>query len=131
MAAAEGDVNSTFFAALTSFLEDFIHKSLKDERTQCIQTIVYLEDDVVAVLPTGFCKSVIYQLIPKVRMKKFLPSSGFKTSVVVVSPLEYIRKQQVENIKKEDCGINAATTGESVDADREIETGNVDCLRQC
>ena len=66
-------------------------------------------------------------------MKKLHPSSGFKTSVVVVSPLEYIQKQQVENIKKEDCGITAATIGESVEVNREIETGNVDinCLQQC
>ena len=47
----------------------------------------------------GFGKNVIYQLIPKV-MKKLHPSSGYKTSVVVVSPLEYIRKKEVENIKK-------------------------------
>ena len=59
---------------------------------------------------------------------KLHPSSGFKSSVVVVSPLEYKRKQQVENIKKEDCGITAATIGESVEVNREIETGNVDIV---
>ena len=122
MAAAEGDANSEFFAALTSSLEDYIHKSLKDGQTECIRRIVCLKD-VLAVLPTGFGKSVIYQLIPKVRMKKLHPSTGFKTSVVVVSPLEYTRKQQVENVKKEDFGITAATIGESVEVDREIETG--------
>ena len=76
----------------------------------------------------GFGKSVIYQLIPKVRMKKLHSSSGFKTSVVVLSPLEYIRKQQVENIEREDCGITAATIGEFVEVDREIRTGNVDIV---
>ena len=123
MAAAEGDANSEFFAALTSSLEDYIHKSLKDEQTECIRRIACLKEDVLALLPTGFGKSVIYQLIPKVRMKKLHPSTGFKTSVVVVSPLEYMRKQQVENVKKEDFGITAATIGESVEVDREIETG--------
>ena len=121
MAAAEGDANSEFF-------EDFIHKSLKDEQTENIRRIVCLEEDVLALLPTGFGKSVIYQLIPKVRMKKLHPSSGFKTSLVAVSPLEYIRKQQVENVKKEDCGITAVTIGESVEVDREIETGNADIV---
>ena len=125
MAAAEGDANSEVFAALTSSLEDFIQKSLK---TECIRRIVCLKEDVLAVLLTGFGKSVIYQLIPKVRMKKLHPSSGFKTSVVVVSPLEYIRKQQVENLKTEDFGITAATIGESVEVDREIETGHVDIV---
>ena len=90
MAAAEGDANSKFSAALTSPLKDFIHKSLTDEQTECIRRIVCLKEDVLAVLPTGFGKSVIYQLIPKVGMKKLHPSSGFKTSVVVGSPLEYM-----------------------------------------
>ena len=128
MASPEGDANSQFFAALTSSLEDLIHKSLKDEQTECIRRIVCLKEDGLAVLPTGFGKSVIYQLFPKVRMKKLHPSSGFKTSVVVVSPLEYIRKQKVENVKKEDFGITAATIRESVEVNREIETGNVNIV---
>ena len=61
-------------------------------------------------------------------MKKLHPSGGFKTSVVVVSSLEYIRKEQVENVKKEDFGITAATIEESVEVDREIETGHVDIV---
>ena len=67
MAAAEGNANSEFFAALTSSLEDFILKSLKDAQTECIRTIVCLED--LALLATGFGKSVTYQLIPKVHTK--------------------------------------------------------------
>ena len=128
MASPEGDANSQFFAALTSSLENLIHKSLKDEQTECIRRIVCLKEDGLAVLPTGFGKSVIYQLFPKVRMKKLHPSSGFKTSVVVVSPLEYIRKQKVENVKKEDFGITAAIIRESVEVNREIETGNVNIV---
>ena len=128
MAAVKGDANSEFSAALTSSLKDFTHKSsLKDEQRECIRRIVCLKD-VLAVLPTGFGTSVIYQLIPKVRMKKLNPSSCFKTSFVVVSPLEYIRKEQVENIKHEDCGISATTIGESIEVNREIETGNVDIV---
>ena len=128
MAAAEGDASSKFFAALTSSLEGFIQKSLKDEQTECIRRIVCLKADALAVLLTGFGKSVIYQLIPKVRLKKLDPSSGFKTSVFVVSPLEYKRRQQVENVKKEDFGIIASTIRESVEVDRETETGNVDIV---
>ena len=53
------------------------------------------------------------------------PTSGnSKTSVAVVSPLEYIRKQQVANLQKADCGVNAAAIGESGDIDKEIEAGN-------
>ena len=45
---------------------------------------------------------------------------GFKTSVVVVSPLEYIRKQKVENVKKEDFGITAAIIRESVESTEKL-----------
>ena len=36
MATAEGDVNSEVCAAPTSSLEDFIHKSLKDEQPKIL-----------------------------------------------------------------------------------------------
>ena len=37
MATVEGVSNSEFSPALTTSLEDFIHKSLKDEQTECIR----------------------------------------------------------------------------------------------
>ena len=59
MAAVEGDANSEFSAALTASLEEFFHKALKDEQKECIRRIVSLKEDVLAILPTGFGKSVI------------------------------------------------------------------------
>ena len=41
MAAAEGDANNEFSAAPTASLEDFIHKSLKDEQKECILRIFF------------------------------------------------------------------------------------------
>ena len=41
------------FSALTSSLEDLIHKSLKDEQTECIRRIVCFEKYVLAVVPAG------------------------------------------------------------------------------
>ena len=62
MATVEGDANSEFSAALTpcTSLEDLhvIHKSLKDEQTECIRRIISLEEAVLPVLPTRFGKSV-------------------------------------------------------------------------
>ncbi|XP_068720435.1 ATP-dependent DNA helicase RecQ-like [Montipora capricornis] len=55
-------------------------------------------------------------------------STDAKTSVVVVSPLEYIRKQQVENLRTANCGISAATIGESIEMDREIANGKFDIV---
>ena len=55
----EVDANSEFSAALTTSLDDLIHKSLKDEQTECIRRIISLEEAVLPVHPTGFGKSVI------------------------------------------------------------------------
>ncbi|KAL9977270.1 hypothetical protein ACROYT_G014657 [Oculina patagonica] len=43
--------------------------------------------------------------------------------VVVVSPLEYICKQQVAVMEKLNCGISAAAIGESTEINNEIEEG--------
>ena len=59
LSTVEGDANSKFSAALTTSLEDLIHKSLKVEQTECIRTIISLEEAVLPVLPMGFGKSVI------------------------------------------------------------------------
>ena len=48
--------------------------------------------------------------------------------VCVVSPLEYIRKQQVESIKKLDCGLRAAAIGERDETDKDIEEGRVNIV---
>ena len=59
MATVNGDANSEFSAALTRSLDEFIHKSLKDEQSECIRRIIILEEAVLPVLPMGFGKSVI------------------------------------------------------------------------
>ena len=59
MGTVERDANSEFSAALTTSLDDLIHKSLKDEQTECIKRIISLEEAVLPVLPTRFGKSVI------------------------------------------------------------------------
>ena len=46
----------------------------------------------------------------------------------MVSPLDYIRKQQVASIEKMDCGICASAIGESIQGDSEIENGKFDIL---
>ena len=53
-------------SALSASLESFVRKTLKDEQIECIRRIVCYGRDFLAVLPTGFGKSSIYQLIPKV-----------------------------------------------------------------
>ena len=71
----------------------------------------------------------IYQLIPKVLFNLCRTANAIsKTTVTVVSPLDYIRKQQVASIEKMDCGICAADIGESIQGDSEIENGKFDIM---
>ena len=72
-------------------------------------------------------KGAIYQLIPKV-LFNLGRTVNAKTTVAVVSPLDYIRKQQVASIEKMDCGICAAAIGESIQGDSEIENAKFDIV---
>ena len=65
MACDEASEESVLLSALNASLAHFVHKTLKDEQVECIRRIVCHGRDVLAVLPTGFGKSAIYQLIPK------------------------------------------------------------------
>ena len=102
-----------FSAALVEALRNFHHDSLKVEQIECLQQVICLREDVLAVLPTGFGKSLIYQIIPKVLECLKNESDDTKKFIVcVVSPLEYIRKQQVASINKLHCGLSAAAIGD-------------------
>ena len=56
--------------------------------------------DVIAVLPTGFGKSLLFQLLPN-----FLPVKGEKNIVLVVCPLNSIIEDQLKVWK--DRGVSA------------------------
>ena len=129
MACDEAIEESKLLSALNASLAHFVHKTLKDEQAECIRRIVCHGRDFLAVFPTGFGKSAIYQLIPKVLFNLCCTANGIsKTTVAVVSPLDYIRKQQVASIEKMDCGICAAVIGESIQGDSEIENGKFDIM---
>ena len=59
------------------------------------------EKDVLTVLPTGFGKSVIYQVLPS--MFDFLRSAGEpeqqNSVVIVVSPLNALMRDQLQKLK--------------------------------
>ena len=63
MACDEASEESEFLSALNACPAHFVHKTLKAEQEECIRRIVCHGRDVLAVLPTGFGKSAIYQLI--------------------------------------------------------------------
>ena len=80
------------------------------------------------MLPTGFGKGAIYQLIPKVLSHMGHTADDIKTTVAVVSPLDYIRKEQVAAIEKLNFGISSAAIGESNLNDKEIEEGRFETV---
>ena len=73
--------------------------NLKPKQVQCIEAI-YSGRDVVAVLPTGYGKSLIFHLLPslffeKLNSQRLVPSSSFRPVVIVVSPLNALIKDQI------------------------------------
>ena len=66
MASDEASQESEFLLALNASLESFVHKTLKDKQIERRHRNVCHGRYIFVVLPTGFGKSAIYQLIPKV-----------------------------------------------------------------
>ena len=125
---SKNTLSKTNLSALDASLEGFVHRTLKEQQRECIRRIVFEKTDVFAVLPTGFGKSAIYQLIPKVLSHMGRTADDIKTTVAVVSPLDYIRKEQVAAIEKLNFGISAAAIGESNLNDKEIEEGRFEIV---
>ena len=50
-----------FSTALAEALRYFEYGSLKVEQIECLRRVISLREDVLAVLPKGFGKSLIYQ----------------------------------------------------------------------
>ncbi len=73
----------------------------------------------MALLPTGFGKSLINQLLPIVSDKLGWPKSG-KVIIVIVSPLVALMDDQVKEAAK--LGLCAAQLG--MHNDQEIMEGN-------
>ena len=76
--------------------------------------------DVFAILPTGFEKSLIFQLFPRLG-KAALKSE--MCSIVIVSPLVSVMQDQVEQLKQ--LGFSAAAIGlsEEYEEDKKAARG--------
>ena len=70
---------------------DFV---FKPKQMQCLESLLQGRD-VLTVLPTGYGKSLLFQLLPF-----FLPSKGERNIVIVVFPLNSIIEDQLETLKK-------------------------------
>uniref|UniRef100_A0A8C6U030 DNA 3'-5' helicase n=1 Tax=Neogobius melanostomus TaxID=47308 RepID=A0A8C6U030_9GOBI len=117
MAAAA--TQRSFASALSAVLNE-LNLSLKPQQEAALKAFL-LNNDVFATLPTGFGKSLIYQLAPLVAKKMDIYVNPV---VVVVSPLVALMEQQVKEASK--LGVTAMQLGEN--SDKEIFSGQAQLL---
>ncbi|XP_031575438.1 uncharacterized protein LOC116309047 [Actinia tenebrosa] len=75
--------------------------ALKPEQEDCILAVLD-KKDVFGILPTGFGKSLIFQLLPRIMKEAWQIE---RATVIVVTPLVSIMKDQVTELKEH--GLNA------------------------
>ena len=69
---------------------------LKEKQTECLRNLYNLHD-IIAVLPTGYGKSLIFQLLPYLNQRK---CNRQKTMIVMmVVPFNSIMKDQVQTLQ--------------------------------
>jgi superfamily II DNA helicase RecQ len=100
------------FAVLNSLYQEVI---LKPKQVHCLES-VYLEKDVLCVLPTGYGKSLIFQLLPMLLFAKStlynnvslrgISTGAVKSIIIVVSPLNSLMSNQISRLRM--SGIRAS-----------------------
>ena len=68
---------------------------LKPKQVKCLEA-VYFGRDVIAVLPTGYGKSLIFHLLPSLFYDKLTSASNKRAVVIVVSPLNALIENQIK-----------------------------------
>ncbi|XP_068674561.1 putative ATP-dependent DNA helicase Q1 [Montipora foliosa] len=84
---------------------------LKPEQKQAVEALL-AGQDVMAILPTGFGKSLIYQMFCMAKL-----SSNANASVLVISPLNSIIEEQVNELN--DLGLPSV----------QLKENDADCLK--
>ena len=104
------DFSSLFESSFQSVLPRFGVKELKDEQTAAL-FYVLSGKEVFVNLPTGFGKSLIYQLAPLFAEELSRRQNGKvrPAIVLVISPLVYLIKDQVKSLQQK--GIKASFIG--------------------
>ena len=103
---------------------------LKREQFEAIRAVCVERKDVLAVLPTGFGKSLIYQILPAIF--DFFRSRGDKQEensvVIVVSPLNALMKDQ---LKKLEGFLNVCVVQSVEDEEGENKVNLPQDVRKC
>ena len=105
--------HAEFELATNTALSDFPNVEAKrEEQRNCLKHVVG-RIDVFAISPTGFGKRLIFQLFPRIKRALEWRQDRMPFTIVVVTPLIAIMKDQVEHLNK--IGVAAAMMGEDVD----------------
>lgn len=89
---------------------------LKVKQVICLESL-YLKKDLVAVLPTGYGKSLVFQVLPRLLREREerqerdtrVTTSATKSVVLVVSPLNALMYDQISKLRAR--GVEAAVLG--------------------
>ncbi|KAK6191082.1 hypothetical protein SNE40_002829 [Patella caerulea] len=98
---------------------------LKDKQIETLQA-VYDDKDCISILPTGYGKSLIFQLLPWFLKAKL--SSPYTPIVLVVCPLNSIMQDQGTGLVKKGvqaCYLNIKTSENNMGKTYEIAAGGV------
>lgn len=115
----------------------YCNLNLKPKQVQCLEAI-YSGRDVVAVLPTGYGKSLIFHLLPSLFLEKInysqrpLPSASFRPVIVVVSPLNALIKDQIRRSSEGSVNatfLNAKKKSDSSDLELDVSDSNYTLLK--
>ena len=100
---------------LDSVLEDVLRSRgqgnliLKPKQKEALRSIVFKGQDCLIVLPTGYGKSLIYQMLQSLfdKISARNLSSKDKSIVIVVSPLNALIDDQINKLKS--AGVNCTS----------------------
>lgn len=78
---------------------------LKKEQYEALKAIVVDNSDCLIILPTGFGKSLIYQLLPSVfdfmsSVNPSIETRNHRSTIIVVSPLNALMRDQVSKLRE-------------------------------
>ena len=105
-----------FESCLSTVLENLEHRGyffqLKDEQKRALRSL-FERRDVVGILPTGFGKSLIFQLLALLATEKFMRQGEEKRdgTMLVICPLRSLIEDQIREAA--DLGISASSLPES------------------
>lgn len=107
--------------------------NLKPKQVKCLEA-VYLNRDLVAVLPTGYGKSIIFHLLPLLLFDRNTSSPSTPSPVIiVVSPLNSLIQDQLRRINlsnKSAAVLNVKRSENTEDSRLDLSEGDSTLLRE-